>query len=84
MAAVWALHAGYLLAPWLAAHGRPGLALSLMIPTGAIFFVGGTALAVATGIVSDCLYHWLPAAVALLLFLLGALVYAAPVVALLA
>ena len=84
MAVVWALHAGYLLAPWLAAGGHPGLALSLMIPAGALFFFGGTFLAVATGIVSDCLYHWLPATLGLILLLLGALVYAGPVVALLA
>jgi hypothetical protein len=83
MVVVWGLHAGYLLAPWLAAGGRPGLALSLMIPAGSIFFLGGTALAVATGIVADCLHHWLPATLGLLLLLLAGLAYAGPVVALL-
>ncbi|HEX7896645.1 MAG TPA: hypothetical protein VF950_02725 [Planctomycetota bacterium] len=83
MAVVWALHAGYLLAPWLAAGGRPGLALALMIPVGAIFFLGGTGLALVTGIIADCLRHWLPATLGVFLLLLAALTYAGPVVALL-
>jgi hypothetical protein len=84
MAVVWGLHAGYLLAPWLAAGGRPGLALSLMIPVGSLFFLGGAVLAVVTGIVGDCLHHWLPTTIGLVLLLLILVAYAGPVVALLA
>lgn len=84
MAVVWGLHAGYLLAPWLTAGGHAGLALWLMIPVGSIFFLGGGLLAFVTGIVGDCLHHWIPATFGLILLLLAVVAYAGPVVALLA
>lgn len=84
MAVVWALHAGYLLAPWLVASGHHTVALSLMIPIGSLFFLGGGVLAFVTGIMGDCLHHWIPATLGLILLLLAVVAYAGPVVALLA
>lgn len=83
MGMIWLLHAGYLLGPWLVSTQRSGLALWLMIPAGVFFFVGGTVVAVATGIVGDCLHHPLPATAAFVLFLLALVAYAGPVVVLL-
>ena len=84
MGLVWLFHAGYLLGPWLISSGRSGLALWLMIPAGVLFFVGGVVVAVATGIVGDCLHHPLPATAAFVLFLLALVAYVGPVVVLVA
>ena len=83
MAVVWLLHAGYLLAPWLVSEGHARVALWLMIPIGALFFGGGSLVALATGIVADCLHHWLPSLLGLLAFVLALVAYAGPVAALL-
>jgi hypothetical protein len=84
MAVVWLLHAGYLLGPWLVASGHARVALGLMIPVGLLFFLGGALVAVATGIVADCLHHWLPTLLGLAAFALALVAYAGPVLALLA
>ena len=82
MAVIWLMHAGYLMGPWLVAGGHRGLALGLMIPIAAIFFLGGAIVALAAGIVADCLHHWLPALLGLLLLSLCLIAYAGPVAAL--
>ncbi len=81
MSVVWLLHAGYLLGPWLAA-GHRGLALALMIPIAVLFFLGGAIVSLAAGIVADCLHHWLPALLGLLLLVLALVAYAGPIAAL--
>ena len=82
MSVVWLLHAGYLMGPWLVAGGHRGLALGLMIPVGVLFFLGGAIVSLAAGIVADCLHHWLPTLLGLLLLALCLIAYAGPIAAL--